>query len=352
MHSLDINYLSKINFSAAQLSTLHQIGEYRGKQSLYFQQTPELLDSMRQRAMIESNEASNRLEGIIAPHHRIAAIALKTSQPLNRSEQEIAGYRDALDILHESAEVMRFTSNVVLQIHGALCRYLPNTGGRWKNEDNEIVERNPDGSIREVRFKPVRAFETPIMMDELVKRYHLALDQYHFEPLFIIPLTVLDFLCIHPFTDGNGRTARLIALMMMYHFDYQVGRYISLERIFENTKERYYDTLKYCSEGWHEGKHDALPWVNYFWSVLLLAYQQLEERVGTIVQGKGSKTTRIHMAVKRKHGSFSISDIEQDCPGISRDMIRRVLRQLRDKGDIQAIGKGRSAKWISSKIIA
>jgi Fic family protein len=350
MHSLGINYLSKLNFSAAQLSVLHQIGEYRGKQSLYFQQTPELLGTLQQRAMIESNEASNRLEGIIAPHHRIAAIALKTTTPQTRSEQEIAGYRDALDLLHEAAEVMTFSSNVVLQLHAALYRYLPNSGGHWKTQDNEIIERNPDGSIRGVRFKPVNALETPIMMDKLVQRYQLALKQYHFEPLFIIPITVLDFLCIHPFTDGNGRTARLIALMMMYHFDYQVGRYISLERIFETTKERYYSSLKQSSLSWHEGRHDVMPWVDYFWSVLLLAYQQLEERVGQVVQGKGAKSTRIQQAIKRKLGSFSISDIEYDCPGISRDMIRRVLRQLRDQGEIHTIGKGRAAKWVASSV--
>lgn len=352
MHSLDINYLSKINFSASQLSTLHQIGEFRGKQSLYFQQTPELLDSLRKRAMIESNEASNRLEGIVAPHHRIAAIAMKTTTPMNRSEQEIAGYRDALDLLHEAADIMKVNTNVILQMHAALYRYLPNQGGIWKTSDNEIIERNPDGTIRGIRFRPVSALHTPHMMEDLVTCYRQAIDDYHFEPLFIIPLTVLDFLCIHPFTDGNGRTARLMALLMMYHFDYQVGRYISLERIFENTKERYYQTLKECSQGWHESQHDVMPWLNYFWSVLLLAYQQLEERVGTIVHGKGAKTTRIHMAIKRKLGSFSISDIEHDCPGISRDMIRRVLRQLRDNGEIQALGKGRNAKWISSKVIA
>jgi Fic family protein len=345
MHSLDINYLSKLNFSVNQLTTLQMIGEYRGKQSLYFQQTPELLESLRKRALIESNEASNRLEGIIAPHHRVAAIALKSTQPQNRSEQEIAGYRDALDILHESAAHMELSSNIILQLHSAIYRYLSNQGGRWKMQDNEIIEKHPNGMLKAVRFKPVSAIVTPQTMDSLIQRYKLAINQYHFEPLLIIPLTILDFLCIHPFTDGNGRTARLMILLMLYHFDYQVGRYISLERIFENTKERYYETLKQSSEGWHEGVHDVTPWVNYFWSVLLQAYRQLEERVGTIIQGKGAKTSRIRMAIKRKLGTFSISSVEIDCPGISRDMIRRVLRQMRDENEIVAIGKGRNAKW-------
>jgi len=162
----------------------------------------------------------------------------------------------------------------------------------------------------------------------------------------VIPATILDFLCIHPFRDGNGRTARLLTLLLLYHFDYQVGRYISLERIFEESKESYYETLEKCSQGWHQGKHHLMPWMTYFWGVLLRAYREFEGRVGTLTMGKGSKAQHIGITIKNMMGPFSISDIERACPSVSRDTIRLVLRQLRDEGVIVPQGKGRSAKWI------
>jgi Fic family protein len=346
MHSLDIKYLETLNFSAEQVSVLKKIGEYRGKQALFSRQTPEFLESLQQVAIIESSESSNRLEGVTAPHDRIEALVLKSTTPKNRSEQEIAGYRDALALIHESARYMDFTVNIILQCHSIVYRYMPDDGGRWKMVDNEIVEKNPDGSIKRIRFKPVSAVQTPQAMDTLAKTYKEAINQHHKEPLLVIPLTILDFLCIHPFTDGNGRVARLLTLLLLYHFDYQVGRYISLERIFEESKETYYETLEKSSRGWHQGKHDTFPWMNYFWGVLTRAYQEFEERVGKIRTGKGSKTEQIRMAVNRRIGPFAISDIESDCPGISRDMIRLVLRQLRDEKAIFLQGKGRGAKWI------
>jgi len=215
--------------------------------------------------------------------------------------------------------------------------------------DNEIVEKNPDGSIKKIRFRPVSALQTPQAMDTFAKTYKEVINQHHKEPLVVIPLAILDFLCIHPFTDGNGRVARLLTLLLLYHFGYQVGRYISLERIFEESKETYYETLEKSSRGWHKGKHDVFPWMNYFWGVLIRAYREFEERVGTIRTGKSSKTEQIRMAVNRRIGPFAISDIESDCPNISRDMIRVVLRQLRDEKEIIPQGKGRGAKWIRKR---
>ena len=349
MHSLDMKYLENLNFSPQQASSIQKIGEYRGKQELFSRQTPEVLESLQQIAIIESSESSNRLEGITAPHDRIEALVLKSTAPKNRSEQEIAGYRDALALIHESAPYMAFSINVILQCHSMVYRYMPEDGGRWKAVNNEIVERNPDGSIRKIRFTPVSAFETPMAMEGLVTQYKDSLNEHNLEPLILIPLAILDFLCIHPFRDGNGRVARLLTLLLLYHFDYRVGRYISLERIFENSKESYYETLEESSRGWHQGKHDAFPWMNYFWGVLIGAYKEFEDRVGTIRTGRGSKTEQIRMAVNRKIGLFAISDIEADCPGISRDMIRLVLRQLRDEKAIVLQGKGRGAKWIRVK---
>lgn len=347
MRSLQTQYLRRLAFSSGELSTLKKIGEYKGKQELFQHQTPEILESLKKVAIIESAKCSNRIEGVTAPDERIEALVLHSTTPQNRSEQEIAGYRDALALVHESAPHMVFSVNVILQLHSMIYRYMPDSGGHWKLADNEIVEKNADGSLRRIRFKAVGAVETPQAMEDLSQGYKTTIIDH--EPLVVIPLAVLDFLCIHPFADGNGRVARLLTLMLLYHFDYEVGRYISLERIFEESKETYYETLEKSSQGWHQGKHDAMPWVVYFWGVLLRAYREFEERVGTIRTSRGSKTEQVQKAVERKIAPFAISDIERDCPGVSRDMIRLVLRQLRNSGAITPQGKGRSAKWVRRK---
>jgi Fic family protein len=264
-------YLNSLRFSEDHMSTLRLLGEYRGKQALYFKQSPEILKNLQQVAVIESSESSNRLEGITAPHNRIADLVIKNSVPIDRSEQEIAGYRDALNLIHQSGQHMRFTNNIILQLHSWLYRYQAHEGGQWKKSDNQITEIHPDGTKR-IRFTPTTAFETPRAMERLIEGYETCIQSIQKEPLIILPLTILDFLCIHPFSDGNGRTARLLTLLLLYHFDYQVGRYISLERIFEESKESYYSTLEKSSKGWHEGQHDVMPWMTYFWGVLLRAY--------------------------------------------------------------------------------
>lgn len=343
--SLDVNYLRDLSFSAQDASTLQRIGECKGKQALFTQQTPEILESLRQVAIVESSESSNRLEGITAPRERVEALVFRASMPATRSEQEIAGYRDALALIHESAEHMALTVNVVLQIHSIIYRYLPNEGGHWKMADNEIVERNPDGSLLRVRFRAVPAVSTPGAMDRLAERYRVAVIEGGVEPLVVAPLAILDFLCIHPFTDGNGRTARLLTLLLLYHFGYEVGRYISLERIFEESRETYYGTLEAASQGWHEGHHDARPWLRYFWGVLLRAYREFEQRVGRVSTGRGSKGAHVRRVVERRLAPFAISEIEAECPGISRDMIRVVLRQMRAEGLLAVEGTGRGARW-------
>lgn len=345
MKSLSPTFLDELRLSAEQGATLRKIGEHKGRQALFERQTPEVLDMLRQAALIESSESSNRIEGIIAPHKRIERIVLKTATPRNRSEQEIAGYRDVLNLVHESTKGIPVTVRVIQQLHQVLYRYLPSDGGQWKPVDNEIVEKDAEGRILRVRFKAVSAVETPGAMDELIHRHATAVDQEGKEPLVVIPLTVLDFLCIHPFTDGNGRIARLLTLLLLYHFDYQVGKYISLERIFEESGQTYYDSLEASSHGWHDGRHDVIPWMGYFWGVLLRAYAEFEDRVGAVGGGRGSKTQRVRDAVDRRVGPFQISDIERDCPGISREMIRKVLRTLRDEGVITSEGVGRGARW-------
>lgn len=345
MYSLSEQFLKTLTFTSEQLTTLRTIGEYQGKQELFFKQSPEILKGLQQVAIIESSESSNRLEGITAPHHRIAELITQDTMPKDRSEQEIAGYRDALNLIHQSSQHMSFSINVILQLHTWIYRYLPNPGGKWKMTDNEITEIHPDGKKR-VRFVPSNAFDTPTHMENLIKGYHRSIEDWRIEPLIVIPATILDFLCIHPFQDGNGRSARLLTLLLLYHFDYQVGRYISLERIFEESKESYYETLEISSQNWHQGKHNLMPWMTYFWGVLLRGYKEFEGRVGTLTTGKGSKAHHITLTIKNMIGSFSISDIERACPSVSRDTIRLVLRQLRDEGEITPQGKGRNAKWV------
>jgi Fic family protein len=344
MHSLNSKYLKNIIFKAEHLSSLQKIGEFKGQQALFTMQTPEILDALQQVALVESSESSNRLEGIVASRARVEALVLHPAEPRDRSEQEIAGYRDALNLIHESGSHMTFSVNIIKQIHSWVYRYLPQDGGQWKMSQNDIVDRDSDGSLLRVRFRPVSPVATPGAMDLLVARYQDAI-RLNQEPLVIVPLTILDFLCIHPFSDGNGRSARLLTLLLLYHFGYEVGRYISLERIFEESKMSYYETLNASSQGWHEGRHDPFPWLTYFWGVLIRAYGEFEDRVGVITSGKGSKTRRVRDAVNRRLKPFAISDIEHDCPGISREMIRVVLRQLRDEGAIISQGRGRGAKW-------
>lgn len=349
MSSFTERYLKSLKFYNEQGATLRAIGEHHGRQTFFIRQSPALLESLKQVAMIESSESSNRFEGITASHKKIAALVLKKTMPGNRSEREIAGYRDALALVHESGLHMEFSTNVILQLHSMLYRYMSNDGGRWKMTDNEIVEKNPDGTVASVRFKPTPAVSTPFAMEDLTKDYKYAIFNLQQEPLIVVPLAILDFLCVHPFTDGNGRTARLLTLLLLYHFDYQVGKYISLERIFEESKEGYYETLEYCSQGWHDNKHDSMPWLNYFWGTLLRAYKEFEEQVGTIRTGRGSKTDQIIEAIGRRMNPFSISDIENDCPTVSRDMIRVVLNKHRTEEKLSLQGKGRGAKWKKKK---
>lgn len=346
MHSFDPAYLDRLSFSTEQVAALAALAEARGRQELYIHQRPEVLESLRQAAVIESSESSNRLEGITAPRERIEALVLRPTEPRDRSEQEIAGYRDALALIHESHAHMPFSVNVLLQLHGLVYRYHPNPGGRFKPTDNEIVERNPDGRIARVRFKPTSAFETPNAMEALVGRYRDAVERRALVPLVAVPLAVLDFLCVHPFSDGNGRVGRLTTTLLLYHHGLALGRYISLERIIEESKESYYDTLQASSQGWHDGAHDPHPWLNYFWGMLQRASREFEQRVGGLVEGRMNKTDLVRAAVLRRVGPFTSTDIERECPAVSHELVRLVMRQMRDEGVIALQGRGRGAKWL------
>lgn len=349
MQSLNPKIINSLNFTSSHLADLRKLGEYRVKQKIFNKKSKEALKVLKQHATIESVESSNRLEQITAPYQRIRRLVNQSTTPKNRSEQEIAGYRDALNYIHESYKHMEVSINIIKQLHTMMYRHLSEDGGKFKQADNKIVERDSSGKVIHERFTPVSAFQTPQAMENLCQNYTDLLNTSNTDPLILLPLLILDFLCIHPFKDGNGRISRLLTLLVLYRHDYEVGKYISLERIFEGSKEGYYNSLYKSSQGWHESKHDPFPWMDYFWGVIIRAYKEFEEKVSTIketVNGKGSKAEQIKLSIRNKIGLFSISDIEKDCPGISRDMIRHVLRQLRDEGEIQSQGIGRNAKWL------
>ena len=263
MMSFRNDKLMKMRWPNETLRLVGQIQEFKGKQDLFKQQLPEILEALRDAAVIQSAESSNRLEGIVINTNRLSSIIQKKVQPQNRSESEVAGYRDVLATVHASAEYMNLKPGLILQMDRDLMQYVGNIGGRFKNNDNTITESYPDGTKR-IRFVTVPALQTPNAIDELVNAYRRDRELGTINELLLIAAFTLDFLCIHPFSDGNGRMARLLTLLLLYQTGYEVGRYVSLEKVIEETKEQYYETLEQSSVGWHEGEHNLLPWVNYF----------------------------------------------------------------------------------------
>lgn len=335
------------------VSAIRAIGEGKGKQDLFKERAPDVLENLRQLAIIESTESSNRLEGITLPRTAIERIvrADEDPQPTNRSEGEIAGYRYVLGLVHERHDYMEFTPGLVLQLHRDLFKFTRGGGaGDWKRTDNVISERRPDGTVF-VRFTPTPAWKTPEAMVTLHREFAAAGDT-DVDPLILIALYILDFLCVHPFSDGNGRMVRLLTVLMLYREDYEVARYVSLERLIERTKASYYETLYSSSQGWHENRHDPSPWVAYFLSIVRAAYEEFARNVGDIRDGRGVKTQLVLQAITQSVGDFSISELHDRCPSVGWDMVRHVLRSERDAGRLESVGKGRGAKWrkIANKV--
>lgn len=343
MKSFSEEYLNKLLLPVKMISTLTKIGEYKGKEELYKNQSPETLKKLLNIAIVESAECSNKIENIIVSHERVKSLVLKNTKPKNRDEQEVIGYRDVLNIIHESHESVPLTSNIIKQFHSMMYRYTNIPSGNWKTSENQIVDKLADGTIR-IRFKTTSAFETPSTVENLLVKFVDLREEGSIDPLVLIPLFILDFLCIHPFRDGNGRISRLLTLLLLYNSRHQIGKYISLERIVENTKESYYEALKESSLNWHKGKHDASPWLNYFHGILISAYKEYESRVG-IFTGKGSKTDQVKAACESFLGDFSVSDILSRCPNVGIDLIRKVLKDMKKDGIVNIQGKGRYARW-------
>lgn len=327
------------------VSALTSIAEAKGRAELYRQQNPTGLETLRQVALVQSTEASNAIENIHAPIARIEALVAEKTTPQTRSEQEIAGYRDVLATIHANGADIPFEPRYVRQLHGYLHRYVGDRdAGQWKKLDNEVEERLPDGT-RVVRFKPVAAVLTPKAMDDLHSDFRRALDAGIYPPLLLCAAYVLDFTVVHPFRDGNGRMSRLITLWLLYIVGHDVGRYISIEKLIDSSRETYYEALGKSTREWHENEHDLAPWTSYFLGILLAAYKELESRTKALA-GRGSKRALITNFIDSLMvDEFTIADVRQAAPGVSDGYINRVLGELKNRGAIKSLGTGRSARW-------
>lgn len=266
---------------------LADLSEARGKQSLFIKQSPQRLDVLREHALIESAVSSNRIEGVTIEQSRVKAVVLGKSLLHDRDEEEIRGYRDALTLIHEQHKKLPVSEKTILLLH-RISRANIGDAGKYKQKDSDIIEKSPDGRVR-VRFRTVSARKTPAAMRALINSWDECVDDRVIHPAIAMAAMNLDFLCIHPFRDGNGRVSRLLLLLQCYQLGYEVGRYISLERTIEENKERYYETLEESSQGWHEGKHDPWPYINYLLYTLKVAYREFEERVGLATPRRAAK---------------------------------------------------------------
>jgi Fic family protein len=322
---------------------LADLGEARGKQELFTRQSPQKLKVLREHALIESAVSSNRIEGVVAEQARIATIVFGKAHLRDRNEEEIRGYRDALKQIHEQGPRLPISERTLRQLH-RLTRAGVGDAGKYKQKDSDIIEKLPNGRQR-VRFQTVSAAKTTAYMREMITLWHDCLRQRQVHPLIAVAGMNLDFLCIHPFRDGNGRVSRLLLLLQCYHLGFEVGRYISLERVIEENKDRYYETLEQSSRGWHQGRHDPWPFINYILFILKTAYREFEDRVGQIVSPRGAKAEMVLAAVRAQTGAFRLADIERACPGVGREWIRTLLADLKGSGKVTCQGKGPAARW-------
>jgi Fic family protein len=326
---------------------LADLGESKGRQELFTRQSPQRLKALREHALIESAISSNRIEGVEVEQKRIATLVFGNAALRDRDEEEVRGYRDALNLIHTKAGRLPVTQRTILDLH-RMSRGQIWDAGKYKQQDGDIIEKYANGRTR-VRFKPVPAAQAKPALSELINLWKQCLRERWVPPLVALGAFNLDFLCIHPFRDGNGRVSRLLLLLQSYHLGLEVGRYISLERLIEQNKERYYETLEQCSRGWHQGKHNPWPFINYILWILKTAYGEFEQRVGQTAEPRGAKAAMVREAVARQSSEFRLSDIERACPGVGREWIRRILAEMRDAEEITCTGRGPAARWRSTK---
>jgi Fic family protein len=322
---------------------LTDLAESRGKQELFTRQAPQRLKTLREHALIESAISSNRIEGVEVDRARIGTILFGKALLRDRNEEEVRGYREGLNWIHEKGMSLPISGQTVLELH-RLARGGIWDAGEYREKESDIIEKYPDGRSR-IRFKTAEANRIPVLMQRLSELWISCLEERWVHPLIALAAFNLDFLCIHPFRDGNGRVSRLLLLLQCYHVGYEVGRYISLERLIEENKDRYYETLEQSSRGWHEGRNDPWPYVNYVLFILKTACREFEERLQGVKGERGEKTALVLRAIDKASESFRVREIQGRCPGVSVDMVRHVLKNLRSKGRLECMGRGQNAEW-------
>lgn len=332
--------------SADIVSLLTAIHEYKGKQLQITNEKADVLTQLVETAKIQSTDASNKIEGISTTDERLQKIVKEKTRPQTRSEKEIAGYRDVLSTIHENYDYIPPRSPMILQLHRDLYKYSGSSiGGDYKNSDNVIAEEHADGTTT-VRFQPVPAWETPDYVNAICAAYNDALHDGEIDSLALIPMFILDFLCVHPFNDGNGRMSRLLTLLLLYRAGYTVGKYISIEKLIADSKETYYEALQESSCDWHEGKNDYAPFVRYMLGIVVAAYREFESRAALIVDSGCSKPDRIREVIRGRIGPITKSEIMKECPDISQITVQRALADLLKSEQIIKLGGGRYTKYV------
>lgn len=328
------------------VTMLSQIHEFKGEQNLFIEAQSDTLTQLVEIAKIQSTEASNKIEGIFTSDERLKKLVTNKTTPRSRNEQEIAGYRDVLSTIHDSYEFIPVRPSIILQLHRDLYKFSGKSiGGTYKNADNVIAEEDNEGN-RFIRFQPIPAWETPDAIEALCDAFDDAIARNEADPLLIIPMFILDFLCIHPFNDGNGRMSRLLTLLLLYRAGYIVGKYISIEKVIETSKDTYYEALQSSSQGWHEEENDYAHFVRYMLGVILSAYRDFSSRVRVLTTSGISKPERIREIIKDTLGKITKTEIMQKCPDISQVTVQRTLNDLVKSGDIIKIGGGRYTSYI------
>lgn len=330
------------------LGLIAAIYKEAGKQEMYLKQRPEELEKLVEIAKVQSTEASNAIEGIVTTRTRIRQLVEEKTAPRNRDEQEIAGYRDALNIIHENFDAIPITRNYILQLHKVLYSHMNNPmAGQTKSVQNYISATDPNGHT-ETLFTPLAPFETPEALDRICDEYNRVIGNMEAEPLIVIPIFIHDFLCIHPFNDGNGRMSRLLTTLLLYRNGFYVGKYISLEAKIAKNKDLYYAALRQAQEGWHEGTEDAVPFIKYLLGIILSAYRDFEERFSLVEQKKPALET-VRQATLNKIGRFSKQDIRELCPALSVSSIEGALRKLVASGELKREGNGKNTCYYRLK---
>lgn len=341
MRAFNYSAIKEQKWDSEILGLVAAIYKEAGKQELYLKQRPEQLEKLVDIAKVQSTEASNAIEGIVTTNTRIRQIVNEKTTPKNRDEQEIAGYRDALNIIHDSFDAIPITQNYILQLHKIMYSHMNNPlAGRTKTVQNYISATYPDGHT-ETLFIPLAPYETPEALDRICEEYNRIIGNMELEPLIAIPIFIHDFLCIHPFNDGNGRMSRLLTALLLYRSGFYVGKYISLEAKIAKNKDLYYNSLAKSQTGWHEGNENAVPFIKYILGTILAAYKDFEERM-SLVETKLTTTETVRRASKNKIGRFNKQDIRELCPAISDSSIEGALRKLVATGELKKEGKGKS----------